>query len=263
MKRPAAKPSKLLQGMLGIRKPTREEKYRAALAGDMDAVKWLHFDREQWDDHLELVLQLCRDRAPQDLCRRLIVDILIKNPKRMQAQTPGSREVLDEMFSYAAFELPRDFPDEVTLWRGASACEPEAVAAGYFWSPDRDVSMRYAIESSVMTKEPPLLVRASVLRSEIAAVIVVSDDTFVGDVTREHAGFDNPWLGNDARVEVLLLAPPASVEVDDYRIWSPNLKAMIEKQIAERAVLSKEVDRVLGDVTAKIRKRMREVGYEP
>lgn len=261
MKRHSAKPSKLLQGLINNQKPTRALKYQAALNGDTSAVEWLHFDRPQFNDHLSLLLTLCRDNAPVDLLRRLTVDILVKHPDRLRPASAGSREVLAEILRNAALEVPSCFDEGVTVWRGTSGISVQTAAAGYFWALDRDKAMEYAIQAASIRGGAPLLIRAELQRHEISAMLFVNEATYKGRI--DGPGFTNIWDGCASSAAVLTLTPPREVAVDDYKVWSAQLLANVQGLIDARKAQKMNWAKSLEIAGRSVRQRMRDVGYQP
>lgn len=203
MKRPAAKPSKLLQGMLGIKKPTREEKYRAALAGDWVAVEWLRFDKPEQDDKLQLVIDMCRDGCHKPTFRRLLLECLIDNPPQLRPSAPDGRVILSRLVDYAAFAHDPSVPESLTLYRGTHSVSVQVASTGFFWTPDPIYAAEYA------DGPYPLVLRAEVPLSDVAV--------FYSPLETLYPAFQHhPSLDHKTRSwEAVLLKPPASVHLED------------------------------------------------
>jgi hypothetical protein len=78
----------------------------------------------------------------------------------------GTRRDLEAMFRYAAFPLPTDMPETVTVWRGTSALSRLEAARGLSWTLDRDRACWFAMRFAEC-KGSPLVLSARVPRSEI------------------------------------------------------------------------------------------------
>lgn len=78
-----------------------------------------------------------------------------------------TRRTLAYMFRYAAFPLPAELPDVVTVWRGSSALSFDATRARYSWTTDRDLAcwfaMRFADDNG-----SPLVLAADIAKRDIA-----------------------------------------------------------------------------------------------
>lgn len=252
-RRDTARPSKLLQGLMGIRKPTREEKYRAALAGDSMAVEWLHFDKPELDDKLQLVIDMCRDGGHKPLVQRLLLECLVDNAPRIRPGAEGSREMLAGMFTYAAFAHHRDIPENITLYRGTGGVSIETARAGYFWTPTVRYAARYAQSTADEKGAEPLLIRAEVCKHDVAVFfhpfavgcpVAVDPDKEAGE-----------W-------EALLLTPPEHVEVQEIsNLEELRLDETLKSGWFAKHVIANHEENVRRAVK-KIQKRMREVGYE-
>lgn len=78
----------------------------------------------------------------------------------------GRRFDLEAMFRYAAFPLPEDMPETVTVWRGTSALTRAQAVRGLSWTLDRGLACWFAMRFADRNGSP-LLLTARVPRSEI------------------------------------------------------------------------------------------------
>lgn len=79
----------------------------------------------------------------------------------------GARRTLSAMFKYAAFTLPSDIPESVTLYRGACGLSARDVAAGHSWTTSFDVAAWFAMRHA-SDKRDPIVLGATVSRGDIA-----------------------------------------------------------------------------------------------
>jgi len=252
-KRTAPKPSPLLRSLIQAAKPTRAEKYREALAGDMAAVQWLHFDKHEIDDKLDLLIDLCRDGCHKPTFRTLLLDCLIDHPRRIHPEAHGSSELLAKLLTYADFEHHPDIPETLTLYRGTGAISLEVAKTGYFWTPSADYAATYAIKHADRKGGDPMLIRAEVQRSDVAVFFnpfLHSFPTLVspGDPLGE-------W-------EAILTSSPSTAFVEEIL----NIDELREQEAAKMERFHAHMargDDVIKRALAGVRKRMAEVGYQP
>ncbi|WP_373509220.1 hypothetical protein [Thiocapsa sp.] len=108
------------------------------------------------------------------------LSIALDNPKRGEASfllwlakipVPAFRAFLQSVWEhdhrhYAAFPLPEDMPETVTVWRGTSALTRPQAVRGLSWTLDRDLACWFAMRFADRNGSP-LLLTARVPRSEI------------------------------------------------------------------------------------------------
>ena len=107
-----------------------------------------------------------------------------------------TRRTLSYMFRYAAFPLPTDMPDTVTVWRGSSYLPFNDAKKGYSWSTDRDLACWFAMRFADFNGSP----------------IVLTADIAKGDI----ALFDNERNESEA----VLMRPPAARVDGDVNDWT-------------------------------------------
>lgn len=97
--------------------------------------------------------------------REILVNAWDHDHREVIAAT-GTRRALEEMFQAAKFDLPSDWPEQVTLYRGTSFVPLSTAKRGFSWTTDKRVAsffaMRFAWKNS-----SPLVLRATVPKSSI------------------------------------------------------------------------------------------------
>ena len=107
-----------------------------------------------------------------------------------------TRRTLGYMFRYAAFPLPADLPDTVTVWRGSSYLPFDDAKTGYSWTTDRDLACWFAMRFADHNGSP-LVLTADIAKRDIAL--------FTND--REES-------------EAVLMRPPAAQIDGDLSDWT-------------------------------------------
>ena len=96
---------------------------------------------------VDIVLTLCRQRAPRAVVRGVLMPAIEGHPQCIQPEEPGSREILRELLGYAQYKKP---PQEtLTLWRGAAGVDADTASDGYFWGTERHQAVGYAFWRAV------------------------------------------------------------------------------------------------------------------
>lgn len=205
MKRNTAKPSKLLQGLMGIKEP-REVKRRQALAGDTAALDWLLYFTPETEPRFQLLLDLMAAGVTGETLRSLFVECLIDHPKRIQAATPGSRALLRSLFDYFGPVHITKPPPISTLYRAAAGVIPDVAASGFFWTNELGYALVHAERLGAV------LVSAEVRSDEIAAYYSPHQNPKLFE--------EMPCLWNWVpEVEAVLLEPPQRFEVLEIPAW--------------------------------------------
>lgn len=78
----------------------------------------------------------------------------------------GSRRRLMAWFAYAAFPLPANLPETVTIWRGVHGQTKVAAAMGLSWTLRRDVAAWFAMRFASDARAP-LVIRRTVTRESL------------------------------------------------------------------------------------------------
>jgi hypothetical protein len=236
------RPNALLSRLInGGPPPTKEDRYKAALAGDLRAGRWLLLDAIDGDELVDLAVRLCRDKAALPVFRDVFLDVWDGTDHRFKM----SRELLVELFEYAAFEPPAFTPEWVTLWRGTAGQTVDAAKQGYFWTLDPEVAVSYAhcaardrkykiASGQILGGEQgwaPLLLSAKVHRSKVAL-------------------FSERRLASLR--EAILLEPPEHVEIESMpENWEPH----------ETETPAGHNEAVFKSAMASLRKEMEYAGY--
>jgi hypothetical protein len=97
---------------------------------------------------------------------RVFLQSVWEHDHRHVSAAAGKRVNLEAMFRYAAFSLPEDIPETVTVWRGTSALPRAQAVRGVSWTLDRDLACWFAMRFADRNGSP-LLLTARVPRSEI------------------------------------------------------------------------------------------------
>ena len=113
-----------------------------------------------------------------------------------------TRRTLGYMFRYAAFPIPVELPDVVTLWRGTCKLTIAEAREGYSWTTDRDTACWFAMRFADINGSP-LVLSADVAKSDIALFTNAREES-----------------------EALLIRPPATVKIDgDVTDWQRRYAA--------------------------------------
>jgi hypothetical protein len=113
---------------------------------------------------------------------------------------PGGRKTLARWCRYAAFPLPADLPEVVTIFRGGRGGDIEALADGTAWTLDPDCACYFAIYRGGANG---MVIRAEIPRSEIM------------------------FFSNDRSESEVM---PASVPAEVRRVFSPDeIRAGVER----------------------------------
>lgn len=78
-----------------------------------------------------------------------------------------TRRTLGYMFRYAAFPLPAELPDVLTVWRGTSSLPIDIAKTGFSWTTDRDVACWFAMRFAEHNGSP-LVLAADIAKTDIA-----------------------------------------------------------------------------------------------
>ena len=126
-----------------------------------------------------------------------------------------TRSTLAYMFRYAAFPLPAELPDVVTLWRGTRDLPFSDAAKGYSWTTDRDTACWFAMRFAAQNNTP-LVLTADVAKSDIAL-----------------------FTQDRSESEAVLMRPPAARVDGDASDWSAcHQRKQDAMNIKNRAMLN-------------------------
>ena len=164
-----------------------------------------------------VAVAMWRCKVPRPAFRAYFGSVWMHDHREVEtaAQT---RRTLAYMFRYAAFELPADLPDVVTVWRGSSALTFNETVTRPAWTTDRDLAcwfaMRFADDNG-----SPLVLTADVAKGNIAL-----------------------FTNERSESEVVLMRPPAARIDGDVTDWTAcylrqqkamdtNRKAMLDSAV--------------------------------
>lgn len=164
-----------------------------------------------------VAVAMWRCKVPRPAFRAYFGSVWMHDHREVEtaAQT---RRTLAYMFRYAAFELPADLPDVVTVWRGSSALTFNETVTRPAWTTDRDLAcwfaMRFADDNG-----SPLVLTADVAKGDIAL-----------------------FTNERSESEVVLMRPPAARIDGDVTDWTAcylrqqkamdtNRKAMLDSAV--------------------------------
>jgi hypothetical protein len=137
----------------------------AAIEGDVEAAENLSFALENSMRGL-VAVGMWRAKVPVAAYRAFLSSVWEHDHDEVIAAA-ANKQQLRHMFRYAAFPLPSDLPDVVTVWRGTSG-QPfkEARKTGYSWTTDRDMACWFAMRFAD-NYGYPLVLTANVSKSDI------------------------------------------------------------------------------------------------
>ncbi len=145
--------------------PYEVKNARAAFDGDEKAA--LSFCISLNNDKRGIVaVAMWRNKVPVTAFRAFLSSAW-DHDHRYVIEAAENRRTLGHMFRYAAFPIPSEFPDVVTLWRGTSKLTLDEAREGYSWTNDRDVACWFAMRFAE-TNGFPLVLAAEVSKSDIA-----------------------------------------------------------------------------------------------
>lgn len=133
----------------------------------------------------EVVACLYRARLPRAAFRRAL-GAAWDHDHQETLEAAGSRRKLVAWFTYAAFSIPPDLPEIVTIWRGVSATTRPLAALGLSWTTRREVAAWFAMRFA-SPERPPLLIRRAVPRKRL---VYWSDERGEGEVIPRDVDFN-------------------------------------------------------------------------
>lgn len=160
----------------------------AAFEGDVEAAGTLCASLKN-DLRGEMAVAMWRAMVPKEAFREYLKSAWDHDHDRV-IQAAKNRRTLACLFRYAAFPLPRNLPERVTLWRGTSRLTLDQAVQGYSWTTDRDTAHWFAMRFA----------------SRNESAIVLSVEVAKADIAMFHHG--------RAESEAVLMRPPAGVRID-------------------------------------------------
>lgn len=137
----------------------------AAFDGDVEAAGTL-FSSLKNDVRGQMALAMWKAKVPKVAFREYLQSAWDHDHDRV-VDAAKTRRTLTGMFRYAAFPLPDELPERVTLWRGTSRLTPAEAVQGHSWTTDRDVACWFAVRFA-SRNESALVLSAEVARADIA-----------------------------------------------------------------------------------------------
>ena len=138
---------------------------RGAFDGDTQAAFSLSCALENHKRGI-VAVAMWRCKVPVEAFRAYFSSVL-ENDHRHVIDAAKNRRTLSYMFRYAAFPLPDELPDMVTVWRGTSYLSFDEAKTGYSWTTDRDMACWFAMRF-VEDNGSPLVLTADIAKRDIA-----------------------------------------------------------------------------------------------
>ncbi|MBK9442039.1 MAG: hypothetical protein IPN53_12290 [Comamonadaceae bacterium] len=148
-----------------ICQPFEYEFARAAFDGDMEAACQLSF-RLNNDKRGAVAVAMWRAKVPANAFREYLLPVWDHDHRHL-IEAAKTRRTLAYMFRYAAFPMPAELPDVVTVWRGSSALTFNEARTGHAWTTDRDVACWFAMRFAEHNGSP-LVLTADIAKRDIA-----------------------------------------------------------------------------------------------
>ena len=194
-----------LARMAEICEPHEWEYMQAAFDGDVEAAGMLTY-RLSNDKRGAVAVAMWRAKVKRDAFREYFSSVW-NHDHRYVIAAAKTRRTLGHMFRYAAFPLPADLPDTVTVWRGSSYLPFDDARTGYSWTTDRDLACWFAMRFAGRNGSP-LVLTADIAKRDIAL--------FTNDRNES---------------EAVLIRPPAAVEIDgDVNDWQARHEAVTSER---------------------------------
>jgi hypothetical protein len=114
----------------------------------------------------DVAVAMWRAKVPKEAFRAYLASVWDYD-HRYVIGAAGTRRTLAYMFRYAAFPLPTELPDVVTVWRGTSYLPIGEARTGYSWTTDRDMACWFAMRFADRNGSP-LLLTADIAKKDIA-----------------------------------------------------------------------------------------------
>ncbi|MEJ5896707.1 hypothetical protein WIT60_07595 [Aquabacterium sp. G14] len=168
--------------------PYEWEHVEAAFDGDVEAAISLSVALNN-SKRGAVAVAMWRAKVKPDAFREYFASVWEHDHRHVIAAAE-SRRTLGHMFRYAAFPMPAELPDVVTLWRGSSWLTIAEAKKGYSWTTDRSTACWFAVRFA-QAGGRPLVLRADVAKSDIAL-----------------------FTNNRSESEAVLIRPPAAAVVD-------------------------------------------------
>ncbi|MBH1978488.1 MAG: hypothetical protein I8H67_08975 [Comamonadaceae bacterium] len=184
----------VLERLSKLSEPHEWQYMEAAFNGDIEAAFSLSVALSN-DKRGAVAVAMWRAKVRREAFRMYFSSVW-EHDHRYVIDAAQTRRTLGYMFRYAAFPIPAELPDVVTLWRGTSKLAIAEAREGHSWTTERDVACWFAMRFADINGSP-LVLSADVAKSDIAL-------------------FTNARKESEA----LLIRPPAAVKIDgDVTDW--------------------------------------------
>lgn len=137
----------------------------AAFDGDVEAANMLACTLEN-HKRGAVAVAMWRTKVPVP-AYRVYLSAAWEHDHRYVIDAAQTRRTLGYMFRYAAFPLPAEIPDVLTVWRGTSSLPIDVARTGHSWTTDRDMACWFAMRFADHNGSP-LVLAADVAKSDIA-----------------------------------------------------------------------------------------------
>lgn len=142
-----------LQRLSEICAPHEWEHVEAAFDGDADAAFSLSVALSN-SKRGAVAVAMWRAKVEREAFRAYFESVWGHDHRHVIAAAE-SRRTLGHMFRYAAFAMPAELPDVVTLWRGSSWLTIAEAKKGYSWTTDRSTACWFAVRFAQANGRPP------------------------------------------------------------------------------------------------------------
>ena len=186
---------------------------RAAFDGDVEAALDLACALENHKRGY-VAVAMWRCKVPIEAFR-VYLRMTWDHDHRYVIEAAQTRRTLAYMFRYAAFPLPAELPDVVTVWRGTSYLAIGKDETDYAWTTDRDVACWFAMRFADINGSP-LVLTADVAKRDIVL-------------------FTNERSESEA---VLMRSPAARIDGDVSDWTACYQRKQIEKDMDKKAYLN-------------------------
>lgn len=166
----------------------------AAFDGDVEAAFSLSCDLEKHKLGI-VAVAMWRAKVPVEAFRAYFRSVWMHDHRHV-IDAAQNRRTLSYMFRYAAFPLPAELPDVVTVWRGTSHLPIKEAKTGHSWTTDRDCACWFAMRLAG-NDGSPLVLAADVAKRDIALFTYERSES-----------------------EAVLIRPPAARIDGDVRDWT-------------------------------------------
>ncbi|MFM9917435.1 MAG: hypothetical protein ACKVOX_16655 [Rhizobacter sp.] len=202
---------------------------RQAVKGNIAAANTLIDCEPDLNWKVELVLGLCRSKAPRLVVQDVLLHSIVDHPRCIHPEAPGSRELLRELFDYAEYPKPRRM--SAALYRGAVGIEANDIGLGYYWANNRQGAVIYALSRAwKLGLFNPTVVEAQVADSDVVVATESNGEFPIRDATDDRR-----------HLELIVLIPQEIVSVeaisyDEAAINAPFGKKSIKADFEARGL---------------------------